>query len=257
MSKSCEPRQELHVSPVAKLSLRLLPAIILDNDEDDDGNFTNWMSSYWGHGGDGGGGHSKERKHSFRGNASRHKADRRASLPCPSQLDAMHLNRIHAAAMAPAPAHMKGREDKEFRSHPRARRVSSDENSRKSNIPEQHPITPIPELAESFERRLRFRNQKVMSLILWLQGDADNVCLLCHEEKRNGQVQELHCSHRFHKEPGRKPEQVRPRSGSSAATCERRKCGDENRKSGEAAISTEQEDYHHVPRRQLSLRRQR
>lgn len=35
---------------------------------------------------------------------------------------------------------------------------------------------------------------------MWLQGDADNICLLCHEDKRNGQVQELHCSHRFHKE---------------------------------------------------------
>ncbi|XP_062412426.1 leukemia NUP98 fusion partner 1 [Sardina pilchardus] len=148
------------------------------------------MSSYWGHDGS----RSKERKHSFRGNSARRKADRRASLPCPSQLDAMHLNRLHAAAMAPAPAHMKGREDKEVRSHPRARRVSSDENSRKSTIPASG-ITPIPELAESFEKRLRFRNQKVMSL-----GDADNVCLLCHEEKRNGQVQELHCSHRFHKE---------------------------------------------------------
>uniref|UniRef100_A0A3Q2XYC2 Uncharacterized protein n=1 Tax=Hippocampus comes TaxID=109280 RepID=A0A3Q2XYC2_HIPCM len=31
------------------MSLRLLPAIIMD-DEDDDGNFTKWMSSYWGHG---------------------------------------------------------------------------------------------------------------------------------------------------------------------------------------------------------------
>uniref|UniRef100_A0A8C6P5L8 Uncharacterized protein n=1 Tax=Nothobranchius furzeri TaxID=105023 RepID=A0A8C6P5L8_NOTFU len=40
-------------------SHKLLPAIGMDNDEDDDGNFTKWMSSYWGHGADGG--HSKER----------------------------------------------------------------------------------------------------------------------------------------------------------------------------------------------------
>uniref|UniRef100_A0A3B5QU05 Leukemia NUP98 fusion partner 1 n=1 Tax=Xiphophorus maculatus TaxID=8083 RepID=A0A3B5QU05_XIPMA len=46
------------------MSLRLLPAIVMENDEDDDGNFTNWMSSYWGHGTDRG--HSRERKRSFR-----------------------------------------------------------------------------------------------------------------------------------------------------------------------------------------------
>ncbi|XP_042561781.1 leukemia NUP98 fusion partner 1 isoform X2 [Clupea harengus] len=216
------------------------------------------MSSYWGHSS----GEGKDRKHSFRGQSSRRRADRRASLPCPvrtpsaddrerhglrrvSQLDAMHLNRLHAAAMAPAPVHVKGREEKEVRPHPRARRVASDENSRKSIIIPASGITTIPELTESFERRLRFRNQKVVSL-----GDADNVCLLCHEDKRTGTVHELPCSHRVHKEAGKKVEQVRPRSCSSAATCERGKSGDETRK------STEQEDYH-VPRRQLSLRRQR
>uniref|UniRef100_A0A673MWV9 Leukemia NUP98 fusion partner 1 n=1 Tax=Sinocyclocheilus rhinocerous TaxID=307959 RepID=A0A673MWV9_9TELE len=49
----------------------------MDNDEDDDGNFTKWMSSYWGHGEE----HAKERKRSFR-RPLRNKADRRASLPC-------------------------------------------------------------------------------------------------------------------------------------------------------------------------------
>ena len=73
-----EPRQELRSSPTFTLSLRLLPAIILD-DDDDDGNFTKWMSSYWGHSS----GEGKDRKHSFRGQSSRRRADRRASLPCP------------------------------------------------------------------------------------------------------------------------------------------------------------------------------
>ncbi|XP_063057619.1 leukemia NUP98 fusion partner 1 [Engraulis encrasicolus] len=181
----------------SKLSLRLLPAFVMDNEEDDDGNFTKWMSSYWGHG-DGKQEqqhHHKERKHSFRTPAGRRQADRRASLPCPSQLDAMHLSRLHTATMAAAPAHLKtGREDKDTRLHPRARRVSSDENARRSNIPAPN-ITTIPELAETFEKRLRFRNQKILSL-----GDADNICLLCHEDKRTGPVQELHCSHGFHKE---------------------------------------------------------
>uniref|UniRef100_A0A673B7M2 Leukemia NUP98 fusion partner 1 n=1 Tax=Sphaeramia orbicularis TaxID=375764 RepID=A0A673B7M2_9TELE len=60
------------------MSLRLLPAIVMDNDEDDDGNFTKWMSSYWGHGAEGG--HSRDRKRSFR-RPSKTQADRRASLP--------------------------------------------------------------------------------------------------------------------------------------------------------------------------------
>lgn len=60
------------------MSLRLLPAFAADNDEDDDGNFTKWMSSYWGHGTDTD--RSRERKHSFRRPSKQH-ADRRASLP--------------------------------------------------------------------------------------------------------------------------------------------------------------------------------
>uniref|UniRef100_A0A3B4DU60 Leukemia NUP98 fusion partner 1 n=1 Tax=Pygocentrus nattereri TaxID=42514 RepID=A0A3B4DU60_PYGNA len=51
----------------------------MDNDEDDDGNFTKWMSSYWGHGA--GEEPAKERKRSFR-RPARSTADRRASLPC-------------------------------------------------------------------------------------------------------------------------------------------------------------------------------
>uniref|UniRef100_A0A4W6E1X2 Uncharacterized protein n=1 Tax=Lates calcarifer TaxID=8187 RepID=A0A4W6E1X2_LATCA len=46
--------------PLCPILHKLLPAIIMDNDEDDDGNFTKWMSSYWGHGAEGG--HSRDRK---------------------------------------------------------------------------------------------------------------------------------------------------------------------------------------------------
>lgn len=83
-----------------------------------------------------------------------------------SQLDAMKLNRLHAATMAPAPSHIKTREEKgEVRPHQRARRSSSDDNSRpKSAIPENR-ITTIPELTESFERRLYLRDKKAMSLV--------------------------------------------------------------------------------------------
>lgn len=62
---------------VPAMSLRLLPAFA-DNEEDDDGNFMKWMSSYWGHGAEVG--QNRERKRSFRRSAKKH-PDRRASLP--------------------------------------------------------------------------------------------------------------------------------------------------------------------------------
>lgn len=172
------------------MSLRLLPAITMDNDEDDDGNFTKWMSSYWGHGAEGG--NSRDRKRSFR-RPARTQVDRRGSLPTVSQLDAMKLNKLHAATMAPSPSHIKTREEwSEVRPHARARRVSSDDTSRpKTAVPEAR-ICTIPEITESLDKRLR---------TLSLNNDS-SLCLICHEAmKKNGAgVQELHCTHRFHKE---------------------------------------------------------
>ncbi|RVE74061.1 hypothetical protein OJAV_G00037750 [Oryzias javanicus] len=175
------------------MSLRLLPAIVMDNDEDDDGNFTKWMSSYWGHGADGA--HSRDRKRSFRRPSKTH-VDRRASLPTVSQLDAMKLNKLHAATMAPAP---RTRDEKgEVRPHPRApRRQSLEDNRPKTALPENR-ITTIPEITESFEKRLHLSDTRTVSL-----SDDDKVCLICHEDMRKsggGGVQQLHCTHRFHKE---------------------------------------------------------
>ncbi|KAM3875782.1 leukemia NUP98 fusion partner 1 [Diretmus argenteus] len=199
------------------MSLRLLPAFTMDNDEDDDGNFTKWMSSYWGHGAEAG--HSRERKRSFRRPARRTQADRRASLPCVSQLDAMKLNRLHAATMAPAPIHIKTREEKgEVRPHCRARRVASDDNGRSKTISESR-ISTIPELAEAFEKRFCFRDKKTASLA------------------------------------ARRLDRGQPHSSSEAAAGEIRKEPDERRKSAEGPFWKEQE--YHTPRRQLSLRRHR
>ncbi|XP_073332494.1 leukemia NUP98 fusion partner 1 [Pagrus major] len=231
------------------MSLRLLPAFAVDNDDDDDGNFTKWMSSYWGHGSESG--HSRERKRSFR-RPAKTQADRRASLPTVSQLDAMKLNKLHVATMAPTPSHIKTREEKgEVRPHQRARRASSDDNSRPKSAMENR-ITPIPELTESFERRLCFSDKKIMSL-----NEDDKLCLICHEDMRQngGGVQELHCMHRFHKEAARRLEQCRPRNGSEAAACQVRRLSDERRKSADEPISMEKEQ--HTPHRKLSLRRHR
>uniref|UniRef100_A0A3B5AZT9 Uncharacterized protein n=1 Tax=Stegastes partitus TaxID=144197 RepID=A0A3B5AZT9_9TELE len=55
----------------------------------DDGNFTKWMSSYWGHGAESG--HNRERKRSFR-RPAKAQADRRASLPTPDSIIIMPVH---------------------------------------------------------------------------------------------------------------------------------------------------------------------
>ncbi|XP_015246971.1 PREDICTED: leukemia NUP98 fusion partner 1 isoform X1 [Cyprinodon variegatus] len=226
------------------MSLRLLPAIVMENDEDDDGNFTNWMSSYWGHGSDSG--HSRERKRSFR-RPSKTQVDRRASLPTVTQLDAMKLNRIHTASKAAIP---KRREEKgEVRPHQRVHRISSDESN--TAIPESR-ITPIPEITESFQRRLCLNEKRTMSL-----SDKDKVFLNCHEDlcKSGERLQELQCTHRFHKEETRMLEQSVPRRRSDTAACMFRRLSDERRNSADGSIFPTRDL--HTPQRQLSLRRHR
>ncbi|XP_068449128.1 leukemia NUP98 fusion partner 1 [Clinocottus analis] len=238
------------------MSLRLLPAFNTENDDDDDGNFTKWMSSYWGHGAEGG--PSRDRKRSFRRPAAT-RGDRRASLPTVSQLDAMKLHRLHAAAMSPGSSHLKGREEAgEARSHQRARRASSDDNCRsRASIPENR-ISTIPELTESFERRLFLRDKRSH------KSDGDRLCLVCHEDmkKSGGAGPELHCPHRFHKEASRRSE------GRIALSevCQARRFSDERRSSADGPLCPEREEPREEPReqreepaarRQLSLRRHR
>ncbi|XP_015216989.1 leukemia NUP98 fusion partner 1 isoform X2 [Lepisosteus oculatus] len=164
----------------------------MDHEEDDDVNFAKWMSSFWGH--SVGEERPRERRPSWR-RSSRPPSDRRASLPCPAQLDAMHLRQLQAAATTPSPGHPGPRDEKDVRPHPKARRTSStDESRRKSSVPENH-FTPIRELSESFERRLHFRSRHAVSL-----GAADELCVICHDELSTGGVRELQCAHRFHKE---------------------------------------------------------
>lgn len=83
-----------------------------------------------------------------------------------SQLNAMKLNRIHAASMAPSSSHLKPREEKgEVRPHMRARRASSDDSSRPKSAIAENRISTIPELSESFEKRLFLRDKWTMSLV--------------------------------------------------------------------------------------------
>ncbi|KAL4656871.1 leukemia NUP98 fusion partner 1 [Arapaima gigas] len=167
---------------------RVYPTIIMDNDEDDDGNFAKWMSSYWGHNATDKG---RERRYGFR-RQIRPQRDRRASLPSPAQLDTLQLNYLHTTTMAPMPVPLKLKEEMELRLTPRDSRVSSSEAA-KNPPPENRAIATIPELAETFNKKLHFRSRN---------SDADNTCLICHEEMwgSDGVIRELHCSHRFHRE---------------------------------------------------------
>ncbi|KAG9349339.1 hypothetical protein JZ751_027782 [Albula glossodonta] len=222
----------------------------MDNDEDDDGNFTKWMSSYWGH--STGEEQAKDRRRSFRKpSLPRPHQDRRASLPCQSQLNAMRLNHLHSATTVPPPIHPKPREKTDVRPHPRARRASSDDNSHVKSPMHSSRITTIHELSESFERRLRFRSRNVMSL-----SDADDLCLICHDEARSSRRggRETHCIHRPHKE-GRKPQGRLSSSGSSGVSSTTTS-GYDGQKSEDEPTGVVHENCH-KPRRKFSFRWQR
>lgn len=79
----------------------------------------------------------------------------------------MKLNRLHAATMAPSPSHVRTREEKgaDVRAHQRARRSNSDDNGRSKSALAENRITTIPEITESFERRLCLRNKKAASAV--------------------------------------------------------------------------------------------
>ncbi|KAL6107614.1 lnp1 [Pungitius sinensis] len=224
------------------MALRLLPTFLTDNGDDDDGNFTKWMSSYWGHGG-AEGRRSGERRRSLRRPAAAG-GDRRASLPTVSQLDAMKLNHLHAAAMSRGPSHAKPRDERaDARTHPRARRSDSVDSSRsKPSVPENR-ISTIPELTESLERRLLLRDNSTTSLT-----DGDKLCRICHEDmkRRGGAARQTHCPHRFHRERG-----GRAPHGEAAAR-QARRLSEERRNSADGRISVEKEE--HAARRPLSLR---
>lgn len=133
---------------------------------------------------------------------SRSMASRRASLPCPAQLNAMHLSRLHSATVAPSPGHLSHwLQSGEARPCSRSSHVGNNEagTQTKGSTCERRPhaIPTIPEVHEPLERKTRFRSRNVMSL-----SDADSLCLICHDNLRKGGggIRELHCSHSFHSE---------------------------------------------------------
>ncbi|KAG1942481.1 E3 ubiquitin-protein ligase CIP8 [Pimephales promelas] len=131
---------------------------------------------------------------------SRSVASRRASLPCPAQLNAMHLSRLLSATVATSPAHLSHLpQSGEAKPCSRFSHVGNNGTQTKGSTCERRPhaIPTIPEVHEPLERKARFRSRNVMSL-----SDADSLCLICHDNLRKGGggIRELHCSHSFHSE---------------------------------------------------------
>lgn len=83
-----------------------------------------------------------------------------------SQLDAIKLNRLHAATTAPSPSHIRAKEERmEARTHQRARRVSSADSTHPKSVIQENRITTIPEITEAFERRLCLHDRKTLALV--------------------------------------------------------------------------------------------
>lgn len=75
----------------------------------------------------------------------------------------------------PTSTHLKSHEEeKEVRSHPQARRVSSDEYRGNKAGGAESRVIAVPELTESFKRMLRLRNHRVPSLV---SADVCNICI--------------------------------------------------------------------------------
>ncbi|XP_075905488.1 uncharacterized protein LOC142903623 [Nelusetta ayraudi] len=125
----------------------------------------------------------------------RMRADRRASLPCPSTLSAMHLSRLHLSTRAPVTARVLLRRSSSRRLLPSPQEATATTTAN----PEQRRPSLVPTIPEAVtgERRSPFRRRNVMSL-----SDADSVCLICHIDLNQGAggKTELQCSHTFHKE---------------------------------------------------------
>ncbi|KAK0139432.1 RING-H2 finger protein ATL72 [Merluccius polli] len=120
---------------------------------------------------------------------------RRSSLPCPVTLSAMQFHRLHSATQPPVTAkvllHRTSSRGLLLSAATSSPPTSSPPNAeRRSSI-----ISIIPEVAQS--KKTHFRRRNIMSM-----SDADSVCLICHNDfsKRDSGIQELQCSHTFHKQ---------------------------------------------------------
>ncbi|KAM3935157.1 leukemia NUP98 fusion partner 1 isoform 2-T2 [Leptodactylus fuscus] len=167
-------------------------------EDDDDILFAKWMSSFWGHNGIE---ESEKDLRSHRKRQSRALSERRASLPCPAQLSAMHVARFHSTSKAPSPVYLKGYKephgDKDTKSnnHSKLSKIFSVEASVPESKGQKKRSNSIQEFSESFDKQLRFRTKRSTSL-----DEDEDPCVICHDDLHTDSIWQLHCSHRFHKE---------------------------------------------------------
>ncbi|XP_056415273.1 leukemia NUP98 fusion partner 1 [Hyla sarda] len=182
-------------------------------EDDDDILFAKWMSSFWGHSGVE---ESEKDLRNHRKRQSRALSERRASLPCPAQLSAMHVARFHSASKAPSPVYLKGYKephgDKDTKSNNQTKlsKVFSVEASVPESKEQKKRSNSIQEFSESFDKQLRFRTKRSTSLgehsiPRWHSScrekdEDEDPCVICHDDLHTDSIWELHCSHRFHKE---------------------------------------------------------
>ncbi|KAM4044908.1 leukemia NUP98 fusion partner 1 [Anomaloglossus baeobatrachus] len=183
-------------------------------EDDDDILFAKWMSSFWGHRGID---ESERDARSHRKRQSRALSERRASLPCPAQLSAMHVARFHSTSKAPSPVYLKGckepHRDKDTKSnnnHFKLSKIFSVDASVPESKGQKKRSNSIQEFSESFEKQLRFRTKRSTSLgehsiprrnsTCTEKDEDEDPCVICHDDLHTDSIWELHCSHRFHKE---------------------------------------------------------
>ncbi|XP_063812306.1 leukemia NUP98 fusion partner 1 [Pseudophryne corroboree] len=186
----------------------------MDYEEDDDDIlFAKWMSSYWGHKGIG---ENEKDGRSHKKRQSSALSERRASLPCPAQLSAMHVTRFHLVSKAPSPVYLKGyketRDDKDNKcnNHTKISKVSSVDASVPESKEQKKRSNSIQEFSELFEKQLRFKTKRSTSLgehsiprrnsSSREKDEEEDPCVICHDDLHTGSIWELHCMHRFHKE---------------------------------------------------------
>ncbi|XP_040277715.1 leukemia NUP98 fusion partner 1 [Bufo bufo] len=136
-------------------------------EDDDDIHFAKWMSSFWGHSGVE---ESEKDLRNHKKKQSRALSERRASLPCPAQLSAMHVARFHSSSKVPSPVYLKGCKDphgdKDIKSnnHSKLSKLFSVDSSVPESKGQKKRSNSIQEFSESFEKQLRFRTKRSTSL---------------------------------------------------------------------------------------------
>ncbi|CAL8284927.1 unnamed protein product [Gadus morhua 'NCC'] len=127
-------------------------------------------------------------------------ARRRSSLPCTVTLSAMQFYRLHSAAEPPVSAKvlLQRTSSRGLLLSSPGPPLTSDPVTSPPNAQRRSSYIP-PEDAPGHQpaHRTHFRRRSIMSM-----GDADSLCLICHKEFSQGDdgIQELPCSHTFHKQ---------------------------------------------------------